>query len=60
MVNSYSITEERSEAVLRLKQVDCLSSNGDSKLLRNANSPVSVGTVASDHPDQVLIVCKVL
>jgi hypothetical protein len=58
MVNSYSVTEERSEVILRLKQVDCLYSNGDSKPIRNANS--SVGTVTSDNPDPLLIVSKVL
>jgi len=53
-------TGESSEAVQRLKQVDCLFSNGYSKLLLIADSSVSVGTVTSYHPDPVLIVCKVL
>jgi hypothetical protein len=60
MVNSYSVTEKRSPAVLRLEQADCVYLNGDSKLLRDADSSVPVGAVTSGYPDPVLIVYKVL
>jgi hypothetical protein len=60
MVNSYSVRKECSEAFVRLREVDCLPSNWDSRLLRIADSSVSIGTVTSDNPDPVLIVCNVL